>query len=156
MTRESHLTRSSHLSLPHQSKGKKKAIEAVAVVAAVAQPVGRCKKNGGSCDERPFTCPAHQCRHMADSHHQPGILFTGTQANSEKAARLGMAGLICTPFARCRHCSLRPVHPLLAMLSAASASPSQLCSLCPLHALDLLRPEMHKDGPMLCGKHKQI
>jgi hypothetical protein len=93
---------------------------------------------------------------MADSHHQPRILFTGTQANSEKAARLGMARLICTPFARCRHCSLRPVHPLLAMLSAASASPIQLCSLCPLHALDLLRPEMHKDGPMLCGKHKQI
>ena len=149
MTRESHLTRSSHLSLPTRAR-ERKAIEAVAVVAAVAQPAGRCKKNGGSCDERPFTCPAHQCRHMADSHHQPRILFTGTRANTEKAAQLGMARLSaplshaaatahCTQSIRCRHCS---------------ALPALLCSLCPLHALDSLRPEMHKDGPMLCGKHK--
>ena len=45
----------------------------------------------------------------------------------------------CTQSTRCWHCS---------------ALPALLCSLCPLHALDSLRPEMHKDGPMLCGKHK--
>ncbi|XTI83601.1 hypothetical protein V2W45_119127 [Cenococcum geophilum] len=122
MTRESHLTRSSHPSLPHESKGSR----------------GRRSRRS--------RCPA--CWKMQEK--RPGsfsLVLWQTLKN-------GQAHL--HPFRTLPPLLTAPSPPAADNAQRCQASPIQLCPLCPLHALDSLRTEMHKDGPMLCGKHKQI
>ena len=146
MTRDSHLTRSSNLSLPSREQGKENSRRGRRCHCPARWKMQ--EKRCGSCDERPFTCPAHQCRHMADSHHQPRILFTGTLANTERAAQLGMARLICTPFARRRHWSLP---------SPLAASNAQRFSHSTLSTLSQSMEPQHKKSmaSMRCTKTGQ-